>query len=312
MKKIFVSYSDKDRDKMKIIAEIIDNKENLQSIIIATRKEPLVPLTEKVINGIKESDIIIPILTSKSINTQWINQEIGFSIALNKKIQPIVEHDMIDNLKGFIHKQLDLPFTFDNKNEESFKLCVFDIIEKLSKEEKGVLKDKVDEIPIIEGLKQQLGFKLKQKQYISTPEAYKDAVSEASKVIELTDKNAIDNEDSENQIFFSKTKQAGRKIILASDGINLGITWDINYTNSLDKAKLSIWLSKDKEEKLFSGQEVEESLIKLTDYKFTVNNKFEKGWSNIKNEKGFFNSTELVQYWFSFFHENVIQEKLSK
>jgi hypothetical protein len=51
-------------------------------------------------------------LTSNSIATQWINQEIGFATALGIRIMSIVESNLIDKLKGFIHKQIDLPYNY--------------------------------------------------------------------------------------------------------------------------------------------------------------------------------------------------------
>jgi len=72
---------------------------------------------------------LIPILTIESICNQWVNQEIGFAKAINKPIIPLVEESLLDELKGFIHKQMDLPFKFigdesDPKKEaRSFRKC---------------------------------------------------------------------------------------------------------------------------------------------------------------------------------------------
>jgi hypothetical protein len=62
------------------------------------------------------SAIIIPIITEQSITEQWINQEIGFATAIDKKIMPIIESGLIDTLKGFIHKQIDLPYTYQRES----------------------------------------------------------------------------------------------------------------------------------------------------------------------------------------------------
>ena len=42
-------------------------------------------VTKKVADGIRESQIIIPILTKNSISSQWVNQEIGFAVAKDIK-----------------------------------------------------------------------------------------------------------------------------------------------------------------------------------------------------------------------------------
>jgi len=114
-KKIFISYSDQDRSRMRSLERIINKSRHFTSVIIADRREALVALTDKVKSGIFESDYIVPIITETSISSQWLNQEIGFASALNKEIIPIVEHQIINQLKGFIHKNIDLPYNFSEK-----------------------------------------------------------------------------------------------------------------------------------------------------------------------------------------------------
>lgn len=116
-KKIFISYSDNDRSRMRSLEKIIDNSTHFKPIIIADRRDALIALTEKVKTGIFESDYVVPLLTEKSINSQWVNQEIGYAAALNKTIIPIIEKEIVESLKGFIHKNIDLPYEFsENKS----------------------------------------------------------------------------------------------------------------------------------------------------------------------------------------------------
>jgi hypothetical protein len=127
-RKIFISYSDYDKHKMRQLEKIINSEKELEPIIIADRKRALKYLPEKVKQGINECNYFVPIMTRHSINTQWINQEIGFAEASkNCKIIPIVELQIINDLKGFINKNADLPFcfegNFDNKRSESFKFA---------------------------------------------------------------------------------------------------------------------------------------------------------------------------------------------
>jgi hypothetical protein len=109
---IFISYSDYDKEKVDLIVNELEGNTKFFPIVIAFKREALKPLAQKVADGIIQAKVILPILTKKSIPTQWINQEIGFATALSKHIMPIVESDLIDNLKGFIHKQIDLPYNF--------------------------------------------------------------------------------------------------------------------------------------------------------------------------------------------------------
>lgn len=110
-KKIFVSYSDSDKNKVEIIKKkFLPYESSYKLVIIADRRSKMKALTEKVVEGLKESDIFVPILTRNSISAQWINQEIGYYQSLkdaNKEVDilPIVENEVVDILKGFIHKQ---------------------------------------------------------------------------------------------------------------------------------------------------------------------------------------------------------------
>lgn len=133
--KIFISYYSKDNKKMQMLKDLIDSCNQLVPIVIAARRKSLVPLTKKVEDGIKESQIIIPILTKESITSQWVNQEIGYASALTSiKIMPIIDNSIIDNLKGFIHKQVDLSYNYqsfsENKRKESlhYKKCITELI----------------------------------------------------------------------------------------------------------------------------------------------------------------------------------------
>jgi len=118
-KKIFISYSDADRNKMRSVERLINGTDIFTPIVIADNRQVLLQLTEKVKTGIFECDYFVPILTSNSITTQWVNQEIGFATAINRKTIPIVERQLIDTLKGFIHKQLDLSYLFEGNQANS-------------------------------------------------------------------------------------------------------------------------------------------------------------------------------------------------
>src|SRR5687768_16994937 len=111
-KKIFISYSDKDKSKMRSLERRLKRNAHLIPIIIADKRESMITLSDKIVNGILESDIIVPILTENSITAQWINQEIGFARAKEKIIKPIVEQQIMGLLRGFVNSQIDLPYNF--------------------------------------------------------------------------------------------------------------------------------------------------------------------------------------------------------
>lgn len=156
--KIFISYYSRDNKKMQLLKKLINETPKLIPVVIADRKRSLVPLTKKVEDGILESQIIVPIITRESISSQWVNQEIGYASALSDiKIMPVIENSIIDNLKGFIHKQVDLSYNYEgfknNPRKESnhFKKCVVELIDEIKKEYNiSTPSNSVDEISDIE------------------------------------------------------------------------------------------------------------------------------------------------------------------
>ena len=109
---IFISYASIDNELVAILKDQILLGTSFEPIIIADQRKALKPLTQKIIDGIGKSDFIIPIITSNSFKEQWINQEIGYSISKGKNIVPIVQREIIKELKGFIHGEIDLPYNF--------------------------------------------------------------------------------------------------------------------------------------------------------------------------------------------------------
>ncbi len=136
-KRVFLSYSDFDKDKVRSIRRRLERSPYLKPIVVADRRQALKELASKVIEGIKDADVVVPLLTRRSINTQWINQEIGYARAKEKTIFPIVENTVLNKLKGFVNKQLDLPYVFkgnrSDKNKESmeFRKCYKLLVEDL-------------------------------------------------------------------------------------------------------------------------------------------------------------------------------------
>lgn len=135
---IFISYSSENANKMNALKRAILKSEMLAPIVVADKRSPKKSLADKVRGAILESDYLVPILTESSINNQWVNQEIGFAEALGTKIKifPIVEKAIFNDLKGFIHSNLELPYQYapsENKSKEassfrkSYQLLLEDI-----------------------------------------------------------------------------------------------------------------------------------------------------------------------------------------
>jgi len=112
-RKVFVSYMHDDDKKRRALVKVLEAPPTtIEAIVIAARRSPGKPLSDKVSDGIIESDYFVPILTTASLSNQWVNQEIGYAAALQKPTLALVESEIMASLKGFIHAQQDLPFSF--------------------------------------------------------------------------------------------------------------------------------------------------------------------------------------------------------
>jgi hypothetical protein len=113
-KVLFISYSNENLNKVKLITKELAKHKYIVPLIVANNREPNKALVKKVTTGIKSAYRVIAILTQNSIRTQWINQEIGYAFGKGIPVIPIIEQNLLDNdaLKGFIHKQIDCPYTY--------------------------------------------------------------------------------------------------------------------------------------------------------------------------------------------------------
>lgn len=122
--KIFISYSTLDSEKKEIIKNLINNSEKLEAIVVPEQYSSLDYNAEKIKKSLDSCMVFLPILTSNSINNQWVNQEIGYAFGSNKikleDIYPIVENNIMNDLKGFISSSNDLNFRY--KNDTDFEM----------------------------------------------------------------------------------------------------------------------------------------------------------------------------------------------
>lgn len=113
-KNVFISYSSLDAGKVKTLFTKMKKESALDPIVVEFDKSPMQYLEAKVVEKLSTADYFVPIITRNSLTAQYMNQEIGFAHAKKIKTIPIVEKELISELKGFITSQNDLSFTFRN------------------------------------------------------------------------------------------------------------------------------------------------------------------------------------------------------
>jgi hypothetical protein len=114
-KLLFISYSNDNYDKVKLIKKELENHILFEPLVIADRRKPNNALGKLIREGIDSAYCIVPILSSQSFKTQWINQEIGYAIAKDKPIIPIIEGTILKELKGFVNNQNQCPYCYAGK-----------------------------------------------------------------------------------------------------------------------------------------------------------------------------------------------------
>ncbi len=136
-KNVFISFNEVDRNWMKSLKKELEASELLKPIVVEDKRDGLQRIQDLVVKGIKESDYFVPIITRKSMKTQWVNQEIGFASARQGlEILPILQRGISKDLRGFIHNQQQIAYQFEinssaYKSRASFRKFKNELLEYL-------------------------------------------------------------------------------------------------------------------------------------------------------------------------------------
>lgn len=234
VKEIFISYSSLDFEKVKLVKNELKDNPFFIPIIIANDREPLKPLAQKVIDGIVRASAVVPILTPNSIRTQWINQEIGFAQAMNKPMYPIIEESILNELKGFIHKEVHLPYTycrqpvkqteskhflrqFQNilKDLEGDSVANHTIVNPPQVEapvEKTAFQRRLEEA---EKFREEQLFDRQKKAMLGSPEGIEAVKTEFARLVEIAERKLLELKQKEFQIERQKSADGGQLAIIA-------------------------------------------------------------------------------------------------
>jgi len=131
--KVFISHSTSDRGLIIYLANLL-NKLEVEPIIAEWYLTPGEPLDKKVFGQIDKSNCVVALLTRNGIRSNWVQQEIGYSLKQDKLVIPLVEKGVRDlaSLQGKEYIEYD-PY---NYQESLIKLSNFVKSLKLKKEEK--------------------------------------------------------------------------------------------------------------------------------------------------------------------------------
>lgn len=265
-------------------------------------------------------------MTKNSIPTQWINQEIGFATALSKRIMPIVESDLIDKLKGFIYKQIDLPYNFQpNSDKEEENKDFLKQLRKLLADLEGEFQKLViaDELPVksdfeksleeVDKLNEELEFQRQRKSYLNSIDSVEVAKTEVLNMYADIE-NKI-KKLQERKFHFGFEKEVYQPLfILKSGGFSFSIAWQQQYSNSNEGALLYVrkWighLTKDSTAFYFPGEEPK--MVSNNKYTFDRNRNNEICWLS-QNDKKLYKSGEIVDECIAWLVDQVAKKQLDR
>jgi len=323
---IFISYSDFDKEKVDLIVNELEGNTKFFPIVIASNRQALKPLAHKVADGIIQATVILPILTKKSIPTQWINQEIGFATALSKRIMPIVESNLINKLKGFIHKQIDLPYNFrPNSDKAAEQIDFLKQVRKLltDLEEEFQKLETADELPEksdfeksldqADKFNEELEVERQRTTYLNSVDGVEAAKTEVLNMYENIE-GKIKKLHEKNFLIRFEKEFYPPLFILKSEGFSCSIVWKERFSNSTDGALLFVknWighLSKDISE--FYLEDEEPKMVSDNEYTFDRNRDNEICWLNQKDKK-FYKSEKIVDDCLAWLVIEVAKKRLAR
>lgn len=130
MHEVFFSHNNEDWDFVNRIFEMLD-RISISCYVYEHFPEYGEYLPEIIKRNIKDSKILIVLLTQNSVRSQWVNQEIGIAFALKKLIIPIVESGV--ETKGFVELRQHIDYD-KNVPEEAIYSLIYRLRELYAKD----------------------------------------------------------------------------------------------------------------------------------------------------------------------------------
>jgi hypothetical protein len=132
--KVFISHSVRDQNLV-ILLENLLSKFEISVFVAEWYLSPGKPIDKKVFEQIEIADCVVVLLTQNGIRSNWVQQEIGYSLKLNKPIIPIVEKGINSKDLGALQGKEYIEFDLFRPWEALNKLSTYVMSLKLKKEE---------------------------------------------------------------------------------------------------------------------------------------------------------------------------------
>jgi hypothetical protein len=131
--KVFLSHSTRDQGLVTSLANLL-SKFGVEVSVAEWYLAPGEPLDRKVFEQIKMSDCVVALLTQNGIRSNWVQQEIGYSLQQNKSLIPIVESGVDSKDLGALQGKEYIEYNPYQYQEALIKLSTYVKSLKLKKE----------------------------------------------------------------------------------------------------------------------------------------------------------------------------------
>ncbi|MFQ6009135.1 MAG: toll/interleukin-1 receptor domain-containing protein [Candidatus Zixiibacteriota bacterium] len=143
--KVFLSHSSKDQGLVMALARLL-SKYEIEVFVAEWYLAPGVRLSKKVLTQIEKSDCVIALLTRDGVRSNWVHQEIGYSIQHGKPVIPLVEKGIDRRELAALEEKEYIEFDPHQPQQALLKLSTYVKSLKLKREQ----RDRI--APVVGGL----------------------------------------------------------------------------------------------------------------------------------------------------------------
>lgn len=133
--KVFISHSTRDQGLVISLANLL-SKFGVEVSVAEWYLAPGERLDRKVFEQIKTSDCVVALLTRNGIRSNWVQQEIGYSLQRNKLVIPIVENGIDPKDLAALQGREYIEYVPNLYQQALIKLSTYVSSLKLKKEER--------------------------------------------------------------------------------------------------------------------------------------------------------------------------------
>ena len=132
--KVFLSHSTRNKGLVIALSNLF-SKFGTEVFVAEWYLTPGETLDKKVFDQIEKSNLVVVLLTQNGIRSNWVNQEIGYSIDQNKPIIPLVEKGIKSEDLGALQGKEFIEYDPNLPQEALIKLSTYVKSLKLKKDE---------------------------------------------------------------------------------------------------------------------------------------------------------------------------------